>query len=314
MNCLVSVVIPMYNASAYINKTIESVINQTYKNIEIIVVDNCSTDNSVEIVRSLNSDKIKLYENEKNLGFTGNVNRGIEYAQGDYIKFLCADDELKENCIEELIKLFNDETSAIYCNCDYIDSNENIIVDKAASKKSFIVKNQRNDLKKLIVKKDSILCCISFLMVKNGFKARFEDIDNSSYNSDLVFMFDLIKEFGSISYVNKKMICLRRHSDQGTYKSKGNEIFRLPLLFNKKILENCNLKLSKYEMFKYRFNVFKNGANAFYKYQHKMPKDVKKYTYKEFGRRYYLLLFCIYLPFVYIPKKLILKIASIFKR
>ena len=227
-NGLVSVVIPMYNASDFIKKTLESVLDQSYKYLEIIVVDNCSNDNSIDIVKEFDDDRIKLHINEKNLGFSGNVNKGISLSKGEYIKFLCADDELKPNCIEEFINIANQGNDVIYCNCEYIDKDERIIVDKAGEKKDFVILNDNKSLNNLFVGKPNIYCCISFLMVKNVFTSRFEDIDNSSYNSDLVFMFDLINEFGRLYYTNLKLINLRRHETHGTYKSNGNEIFRLP--------------------------------------------------------------------------------------
>lgn len=313
-SCLVSVVIPMYNAADFIGKTIESVLNQSHSNLEIIVVDNCSTDNSIEIVNGFKDKRILLHKNEKNLGFSGNVNKGISLAKGEYIKFLCADDTLKPNCIEELLQIAKNGNDVVYCNCDYIDKDGNIIIDKPGEKNDFSIPRGSKELIDLFTGKKNLFCCISFLLLKNGFKSRFEDIDNSSYNSDFVFMFDLIDEFGHIYYTSKKLANLRHHSAQGTYKSHGNEIFRLPLLFRKKIIEHNRLSLSKRQVFAYRFIIFKNGVNAFARYQHKIPNSVFKYTIKEFGFHYYLLLFGLYFPFVYLPKKLLLMFLSFFKR
>ncbi|SDW86916.1 Glycosyltransferase involved in cell wall bisynthesis [Lutibacter oricola] len=94
MNPLVSIITPNFNAEKYISQTIESVLNQTYTNWELIIVDDCSTDNSVKIIHQfLGSEaKIKLIKLELNSGAAVARNKGIEIANGDYISFLDSDD------------------------------------------------------------------------------------------------------------------------------------------------------------------------------------------------------------------------------
>jgi len=106
-NPLVSVVIPLYNAQKYINETIESVINQTYTNWELLVVDDCSTDNSIELVKEFeNKDsRIRLIESETNFGGPARPrNIGIDNAKGEYIAFLDADDVWIKDKLEIQIK------------------------------------------------------------------------------------------------------------------------------------------------------------------------------------------------------------------
>lgn len=92
-NPLISIIIPMYNAQKYILETIESVLNQTYLNWEMIIVDNFSTDDSRNIVKSINDTRIKLIELNSNSGGPARPrNIGIENSKGEYIAFLDADD------------------------------------------------------------------------------------------------------------------------------------------------------------------------------------------------------------------------------
>ena len=72
---LVSVCIPAYNSAIYIKKTMESVLSQKYENIELVVVDDCSRDNTVEVVRSVDDPRVRLVQNTDNLGMTGNWNK-----------------------------------------------------------------------------------------------------------------------------------------------------------------------------------------------------------------------------------------------
>ncbi len=93
-NPLVSVVMPAYNCSGFINQSIESVQNQTYENWELIIVDDCSSDNTVEIVESYaeGDSRIKLFSLSKNGGPAAARNKAIEVSAGDYIAFLDSDD------------------------------------------------------------------------------------------------------------------------------------------------------------------------------------------------------------------------------
>ena len=100
MEPLVSICIPAYNNAGYIKKTVESILNQTYRNIELIVVDDKSTDDTVEILESIEDTRLKIYKNEENLGMAGNWNRCLSLARGEFIKLICADDMIDANAIE----------------------------------------------------------------------------------------------------------------------------------------------------------------------------------------------------------------------
>ena len=101
---LVSVIIPVYNASFYLKECIESVLHQTYYNLEIVIIDDGSTDNSVDIVKSYQYDnRIKIIT-QKNRGAATARNVGIKNSRGKYIQFLDADDILSLNKIEEQLK------------------------------------------------------------------------------------------------------------------------------------------------------------------------------------------------------------------
>lgn len=97
---LVSVCIPAYNNAGYIKDTIESILGQTYQNIELIIVDDNSKDDTLKIVQSIEDKRVKVYHNDENLGMVGNWNKCLSLATGDYIKLICADDMVDQNAIE----------------------------------------------------------------------------------------------------------------------------------------------------------------------------------------------------------------------
>lgn len=109
-NPLVSILIPVYNREFLVIETIESALGQTYKNIEIIIVDNCSTDDTWNVLQDFvkKDDRIKIFQNSKNIGPVLNWKRCIDEASGEYAKILFSDDLISENFIEEtLVSLIN---------------------------------------------------------------------------------------------------------------------------------------------------------------------------------------------------------------
>jgi glycosyltransferase involved in cell wall biosynthesis len=127
-NKKVTIVISAYNKEKYIQKSIQSVIDQTYKNIEIFIVNDGSTDKTDEKINSfkfLNKEKIFIISKE-NEGVASCRNIGIEKGSGDYILFLDGDDTLMSNAVFDAVNLFDKTNSSIiYGGWNYIDEHEN---------------------------------------------------------------------------------------------------------------------------------------------------------------------------------------------
>jgi glycosyltransferase involved in cell wall biosynthesis len=128
-NDLVSVIIPVYNRENTISRAIQSVLNQTYQNFEIIIVDDFSSDETVNTVRKLmeNDNRIQLLLNNKNRGANYSRNRGIKYSKGKFIALLDSDDQwLKPKLLKQLnlfYKHIDDKLGVVYCGAIYIDQN-----------------------------------------------------------------------------------------------------------------------------------------------------------------------------------------------
>lgn len=100
----VSVLIPAYNYAHYLDETIQSVLNQTYQDFELVISDNCSTDNTEEMLQKYLADpRITYHKNATNIGVVGNMNKCLEYATGKYIKMLCADDKFEPQLLEKFV-------------------------------------------------------------------------------------------------------------------------------------------------------------------------------------------------------------------
>jgi glycosyltransferase involved in cell wall biosynthesis len=106
---LVSVCIPVFNGERYIHETLTCVLNQTYKNIEVIISDNCSTDSTLQIVRDFADPRIKIFSNERNMGVKYNYIKAFSYGQGKYLSFLSADDGMDLTTIEKGVAIMESE-------------------------------------------------------------------------------------------------------------------------------------------------------------------------------------------------------------
>lgn len=116
----VSVIIPTYNRKHFIDKAIESVLNQTYQNYELIVVDDGSSDGTAELIAA-NYPSVKLVRWEVNRGATVVLNEGIRLATGEFIAFLDSDDQWKPGYLEAQIKALKENPKAVTSYCNYIE-------------------------------------------------------------------------------------------------------------------------------------------------------------------------------------------------
>jgi glycosyltransferase involved in cell wall biosynthesis len=123
---LVSVIIPLYNAEKYISETINSVINQSYNNWEIIIVNDGSTDNSLCIAQSFESEKVKIIS-VNNGGASRARNIGLDNSKGEFIQYLDSDDLLSTDKIENQVRLLvNDNADLVFCKSFIFNNSEDI--------------------------------------------------------------------------------------------------------------------------------------------------------------------------------------------
>jgi glycosyltransferase involved in cell wall biosynthesis len=118
---LISVVIPSYNYARYLREAIDSALGQTYPEVEVVVVDNSSTDNTLDVLRSY-GDRIRWFQ-QANEGVSGSRNRGIKESRGEVVAFMDADDAwLPEKLARQMEMLSNPRVGMVYCGLQYVDS------------------------------------------------------------------------------------------------------------------------------------------------------------------------------------------------
>ena len=103
-NPLITVLMAVYNGGKYLKSSVQSVLNQTYKDFEFLIINDCSTDDSVKIIESFNDKRIIVYNNEKNIGQTKSLNVGLKLARGKYVARMDADDMAFPMWLDKLVK------------------------------------------------------------------------------------------------------------------------------------------------------------------------------------------------------------------
>ena len=128
MDPLVSIVIPSYNQGIFLEQAVRSVLEQTYKNIELLVIDGASSDQSVSILREY-TDRIGYWVSEPDRGQTDAINKGFHRAKGEYIWWLNSDDMLLPNSVESTVSFLetHPDVDMVYGDLEWIDENGGII-------------------------------------------------------------------------------------------------------------------------------------------------------------------------------------------
>ena len=121
----VSIVTPSYNQGAYIEKTIKSVLNQNYDNLEYLIIDGGSTDTSIDTIKKYEQD-LKYWISEKDHGQSDAINKGWRIAEGEIIAYLNSDDTLEPSAIQQVVQEFKrcPQVGIVYGNCNVISEND----------------------------------------------------------------------------------------------------------------------------------------------------------------------------------------------
>ena len=206
---MLSIIIQVYNAENFIKRCLDSIIKCNNKKLEIIIVDDCSVDNSYEICKSYENkyDFIKLYKNKKNSGVSFSRNYGIEQARGDYITFVDSDDEISEDYIKSVFEILNSKKDIDYIIFGY----KNVFVNKeieVSYKNGFIVDYNTfiNDYLYNFFDNSLIYSVWNKiykrnLILNNNIKFK----KNYKFNEDIIFCMEYLEFAKTIANINKPL-------------------------------------------------------------------------------------------------------------
>lgn len=140
MSVKLTVCIPVYNGAEYLKEAMDSVLSQDFTDLELIMIDNQSTDATVQIIQSYSDPRIKFFQNETNLGMLGNWNRALTLATGEYIKLLPADDVLFPGSLKAQVKILDEDTdqsiALVTGRRNVIDANGKFLFSRGYSSKT----------------------------------------------------------------------------------------------------------------------------------------------------------------------------------
>ena len=207
MNELISVIINVYNGQNYIKKCLDSIINQTYKNIEIIIVNDGSTDKTLDILKEYKDKRIKIITT-KNQGLSLSRNTGIDNSKGNFLYFVDVDDFIENDTIEYLYKLQKKYNSKITL-CDSLNIYDYNFKNKKLEEK-ITIQTPKEMIKKILLNIGYVGTIWNKLIDKKLFeKIKFE---NRIVN-DVVVMYKLYIESEKIIYSNQKKYYYLKHND-----------------------------------------------------------------------------------------------------
>lgn len=167
----VSILIPAYNHGTYLRDTIDSVLNQTFTDFELLISDDCSTDNTADIIRSYSDNRIVAFFFDKNIGTVRCLNRLLEEANGEYIAVLGSDDLWLENKLEQQLEVLENDSSVAACfsYATIIDADSKTITDDSVFRVNiFNMENaHRASMLKIFFDTGNHLCHSSVLIRKS---------------------------------------------------------------------------------------------------------------------------------------------------
>lgn len=222
----VSVIIPNYNYEDFIIERIDSILMQTYPIFELIILDDCSTDNSVQVIeekiKTITDIPVQFVKNEKNSGCVFKQwKKGFDLAKGDYIWIAEADDSAQNNFVEEVIKGFEDKNVVLsYCESARIDENNLLIREKSDDlydmcrtgewNHSYIKEGKDEIIEHLSVT-NTILNVSSVMWKKKDYSDIFEKAGEFKVAGDWYIYYNILRN-GNISWNNQPLNYYRKHS------------------------------------------------------------------------------------------------------
>lgn len=254
---LVSIVIPTYNGGKTIKRTIESVLVQSYTNFELFILNNCSTDDTLEILSSFDDERINIVNNEENIGFEGNWNKALKYINGKYFKLLPDDDLLFKNSLKKSVAVLESNANVVLVSSKREIINENdkkiMVRGKSLGNKSFctygeVIKyitryasNPIGEPGAVLFRSNSITDEIKFDM-------------SIPYFIDLDFYLKVLQK-GDFYFIDDVLYSFRVWSRSYSVENQNKQLEETKEFFRKVFLKNDNL--GNTDKILYYFNLYK---------------------------------------------------------
>lgn len=206
---LVSICIPAYNGETTVMTAVNSALAQSYSKLEVVVVDDCSTDRTYELLKSISDPRLKLFRNNHNLGMVGNWNKTMSFAAGEYIHLLCSDDLMEPDCITRKVgvALSDSSISLVFSATKIIDGSGKLLFVRRYSRCDKVIQGKK--LAKEALMKRNIYGEPSNVLFKRSVLKHtgvfFKDL---KYATDLDMWIRVSVE-GNVAYVAEPLVSYR---------------------------------------------------------------------------------------------------------
>lgn len=199
---LVSVVIPAYNAEPYVSQTLDSVLHQTYENFEVIIVDDCSEDNTWSVLQSYAAveKRIRLFQNKENSGVSKTRNFAVAEAKGELIAYLDSDDVWEESKLEKQVRLYLEKPDAalIYTGSAFIDA--------AGKRASYVMPVPEEIDYRELLKQNKISC--SSVLVRREYMLKYK-MEGENMHEDYAVWLRMLRDGAKAYGINEPLLIYR---------------------------------------------------------------------------------------------------------
>lgn len=227
---LISVIMPVYNCVLYIEQSINSILKQTFKDFELIIIDDCSFDGTIEILKKFDDPRIKIIENLSNKGVSSSTNKGFKLAQGKYIARMDGDDIAVKDRFEKQLRILEDNQDIFVCGSlvQYLGGTNSIIQYK---------ETHREIITELLI--SCSVCMGAAMFRRKDLKSYFYDEKKRS-GEDYDFWSKIVG-LGEFYNIQEVLLLYRVHENQASKKHKTQQIIddvKIQLSLFKKINYN----------------------------------------------------------------------------
>lgn len=261
-NPVATFIVPVYNGADFIAESIESIISQTFQNWTLLILDNCSTDNTQEVCASyLNDTRIQYIRNEKNLGLLGNLLKGIELTQTPYWCYVCHDDKFIDNtAVQRAFDILeaDPEIAMVSSPLKWMDARSNIIYD---AKEPVHGKLDADQVNRLMLRRIRITYGVIMLARTQYVKSFQPDVKWQSVAD--VDLFISISQGKKVYIYKDASYAIRFHNANNSMRTFSEARAKYILIADK-----YNIQFSKYELFLQYINniIVAIGKKIFFAY------------------------------------------------
>lgn len=229
----VSILIPVYNRSAYITECIQSALDQIFTDIEVVIVDNASDDGTWEICQQFEvaDPRIRIFRNESNIGPVRNWQRCAQEARGEFSKFLFSDDTLEPNCLSEMVpKLQTSEVALVYCAARIGKSRDKSLVAYSQADSSRLSATQFVNLVisgNAPVSPGAVLIRTKDLLnnLHTTFAtATFRQFDKNGAGPDVMTLLLTARNYSYVANISKALVFFRAHAGSFSIDNSNNNV------------------------------------------------------------------------------------------